>query len=128
MSIKKTHVVFHKSSRGTHQRRSFVPKKYLEDVLDNMKGKVLVVRSPRMNVLDLNETKIKKHGRRKKREFQILILRKKYMAVSFPECSKTDITIVKNLSLLLMSTTVFLLMISALMHPNTISYRICLLS
>jgi hypothetical protein len=60
VSITKTPVVFHKSSKGTHQRHDFIPKKSLEDVLDNLKGKVLVVPSPGPVVGDLNEIKIKK--------------------------------------------------------------------
>jgi hypothetical protein len=65
MSINKTPVVFHKSSRGTHQRRDFVPKKSLEDVLDNLKGKVLTIPSLGQDVVDLDEIKTKKHGRLK---------------------------------------------------------------
>jgi hypothetical protein len=63
VSITKTPVVFHKSSKGTHQRPDFIPKKSLEDVLDNLKDKVLVVPSPWLVVGDLNESKIKKQGR-----------------------------------------------------------------
>ena len=47
VSITKTPIVFHKSSKGTHQRPDFIPKKYLEYVLDNLKDKVLVVPSPK---------------------------------------------------------------------------------
>jgi hypothetical protein len=60
MSITKTPVVFHKSSKGTHRRPNFIPKNSLEDVLDNLKGKVLDVPSPGLVVGDSNESKIKK--------------------------------------------------------------------
>jgi hypothetical protein len=43
----------------------FYSKKSLEDVLDNLKDKVLVVPSPEPVMVDLNEVKIKKQGRRK---------------------------------------------------------------
>jgi hypothetical protein len=66
VSITKTLIVFHNSSTGTHQRPDFIPKKSLEDVLDSLKGKVLVVPSPGQVVGDLNESKIKKQGRRKR--------------------------------------------------------------
>jgi hypothetical protein len=49
-------------TRGTHQRCDFVPKKSLEDVLDNLKGKILAVPSPGKNVVVLNEIKTKTHG------------------------------------------------------------------
>jgi hypothetical protein len=65
VSITKTLVVFHKSSKGKNLRRDFIPKKSLEGVLDNLKDKVLVVPSSEPVMVDLNEVKIKKHGRRK---------------------------------------------------------------
>jgi hypothetical protein len=67
VSFTKTPVDFHKSSRGTHQRCDFFPKKSLEDVLDNLKGKVLAVPSHWKYVVDLNEIKTKKRGRHKTR-------------------------------------------------------------
>jgi hypothetical protein len=60
MSITKTPVIFHKSSKGKKPRHDFIPKKSLEDVLDDMKDKVLVVPSPEPVMVDLNEVKIKK--------------------------------------------------------------------
>jgi hypothetical protein len=63
VSITKTIVVFHKSSKGTHPRHDFIPKKSLEYVLDNLKDKVLIVPSPELVMVHLNEIKIKKQGR-----------------------------------------------------------------
>jgi len=63
VSITKNPIFFHKSSRGTHHRCNFLPKKSLEYVLDNLKGKVLVVPSPRLDMVHLNEIKIEKQNR-----------------------------------------------------------------
>jgi hypothetical protein len=61
----KTHVDLHKSTRGTHQRHNFVPKKSLEYVLDKLKGKVYVIPNPGKDVVDKNEIKTKKQGKHK---------------------------------------------------------------
>jgi hypothetical protein len=63
--ITKTHVDLHKSTKGTHQRCDFIPKKSLEDVLDKLKSKVLVIPNPGQDVVDINEIKTKKQGRHK---------------------------------------------------------------
>jgi hypothetical protein len=61
----KSPVDLHQSTRGTHQRHKFVPKKYLEDVLDKLKRKVYVTPNPGKDVVVINEIKTKKHGKHK---------------------------------------------------------------
>jgi hypothetical protein len=65
VSITKIPVVLHRSSKGKKPRHDFIPKKSLEDVLDDLKEKVFVVPSPEPVLVDLNEVEIMKHGRRK---------------------------------------------------------------
>jgi hypothetical protein len=65
VSFTKTPVDLHKSTRGAHQRHDFVPKKYLEDVLDKLKGKVSVIPNPGKEVVDINEIKTEKQGKHK---------------------------------------------------------------
>jgi hypothetical protein len=63
VSITKTPVVFHKFTKGKKPRHDFIPKKYLEDVLYDLKDKVIVVPDPEPIQVDLNELEIKKQGR-----------------------------------------------------------------
>jgi hypothetical protein len=60
VSVIKTHVVFHKSSKGKKPRCDFIPRKPLEEVLDDLKDKILVVPNPEPIRVDLNELEIKK--------------------------------------------------------------------
>jgi hypothetical protein len=63
MSITKTPIFVHKSSKGKNPRCNFIPKKSLEDVLDGLKDKFLIVPSSDLVMVDLNGVKIKKQGR-----------------------------------------------------------------
>jgi hypothetical protein len=65
-----TPVDFHQSIRDTHQRHKFIPKKYLEEVLDKLNGKVFVTPNPRKDLVDINEIKTKKHGKHKTQTVQ----------------------------------------------------------
>jgi hypothetical protein len=63
VSIAKTHVVLQKPSKGKKLRYDFIPRKSLEEVLDDLKDKNLVVPNPKPIQVDLNELDIKKWGK-----------------------------------------------------------------
>jgi hypothetical protein len=66
VSIVETPVVLQNPSKGNKPRCDFIPKKSLEEVLDDLKDKILTVPNPEPIQFDSNEIDIKKQGRRKK--------------------------------------------------------------
>jgi hypothetical protein len=65
-SIDQTPVVIQKPSKGKKPKHDFIPRKYLEEVLDDLKDKILTVPNPEPIQIDLNEPTVKKKGRHKK--------------------------------------------------------------
>jgi hypothetical protein len=63
VSIAETHVVLQRPSKGNKLRCDFIPRKSLEEVLDYLKDKRLVVPNP--EPIRIDELEITKHGRRK---------------------------------------------------------------
>jgi hypothetical protein len=64
--IVETLVFLQKPSKGKKPRYDFIPMKYLEEVLADLKDKILIVPNPQPIRVDSNEIDIKKQGRRKK--------------------------------------------------------------
>jgi hypothetical protein len=56
---------FHQSTKDTHQRHEFIPKKSLEEVIDKLKGKVFVTPKLGQDLVYINEIKTKKQGKHK---------------------------------------------------------------
>jgi hypothetical protein len=65
-SIYQTPVFIQKPPKGKKLRCDFVPKKYLEEVLDYQKDKILTIPNHDPIQVDLNEPTVKKKGRHKK--------------------------------------------------------------
>jgi hypothetical protein len=84
-SIDKTPVVLQKPSKGKKPRCDFIPRKSLEEVLDDLKDKILTVPNPEPIRVDLNEIDIKKQGRQRNKEVQTSILKIKDLVDLFPE-------------------------------------------
>lgn len=67
VTIDQTPIVIHKPPKGQKPRCAFTPRKYLKDVLDELKDKILVVSNLEPIRVDLNESTVKKKGRHDKK-------------------------------------------------------------
>jgi hypothetical protein len=67
----------HQSVKDTSRKHKFVPKKSLEEVLSQLRGKVYVIPNPEQDLVYENKIKIKRQGKQKMQRVHDLDFRNK---------------------------------------------------